>query len=140
MWRDYSKDWSRQNNMHINYDTTNYMILCRTNKQNVPQEFDIRIDEERIKKTQNHKQLGIHIDDKLSWSSNIDHLCSSISSKISLLRQYQDMFQLTFKKSFIEDILPLTDYGSVVWGTTSQLNLDRISKLEQTCSTNNVTC
>ena len=63
------------------------MILGRTNKQNIPQEFDIRIDDKHIKKTQNHKPLGIHIDDKLSLSSHIDHLCSSISSKISLLRQ-----------------------------------------------------
>ena len=64
-----AKDWSRQNNMHINYDKTNYMILGRTNKQNVSQEFDIRIDDKHIKKTQNNKLLGIHIDDKLSWSS-----------------------------------------------------------------------
>ena len=62
---DNAKDWSRQNNMHINYDKTNYMILGRTNKQNVSQEFDIRIDDKHIKKTQNHKLLSIHIDDKL---------------------------------------------------------------------------
>ena len=29
--------------MHINYDKTNYMILGRTNKHNVSQEFDIRM-------------------------------------------------------------------------------------------------
>ena len=34
-----------QNSMYINYDKTNYMILGRTNKQNVPQEFDIIIDD-----------------------------------------------------------------------------------------------
>ena len=85
---DIAKDCqSRQNNMHINYDKTNYMILGRTNKQSVSQEFDIRIDDKHMKKTQTHKLLGIHIDDKLSWSSHIEHLCSSISPKISLLRQ-----------------------------------------------------
>ena len=73
--------------MNINYDKTNYMMLGRTKKQNVPQEFDIRIVDKHIKNTQNHTLLGIHIDDKLSWCSHIDHLCSSISSKISLLRQ-----------------------------------------------------
>ena len=54
---------SRQNNMHITYDKTNYMILGRANTQNVPQQFDIRIDDKHIKKTQNHKLLGMHIDD-----------------------------------------------------------------------------
>ena len=38
---DNAKDWSQQNNMHINYDKTNNMIFGRTNKQNVPQHFHI---------------------------------------------------------------------------------------------------
>ena len=53
-----------KNNMHINYNKTDYMILGITNKQNVFQEFDIRIDDKHIKKTQSHKLYGIHIDDK----------------------------------------------------------------------------
>ena len=90
--------------MHINYDKTNYMILGRTNKQNVPQEFDIRIHEKHIKKTQNHKLLCIHTDDKLFWSSHIDHLYYSISSKISLLRQLSKYVSTGVQKCFIKDI------------------------------------
>ena len=92
--------------MHINYDKTNYIILGRTNKQNVSQEFDIRIDDKHIKMTQHHKLLGILgilgtlIDDKLSWSSQIDHLCSSISSKISLLRQLSKYVSIDVQKKF----------------------------------------
>ena len=52
---DNAKALSRQNNMHINYDKPNYMILGRTNKQNVPQEFDIRIYVKHIQKTQHYK-------------------------------------------------------------------------------------
>ena len=47
---DNARDRSGQNNMHINYDKTNYMIIGRTKKQNVPQEFDIRIDNKHIKR------------------------------------------------------------------------------------------
>ena len=101
---DNAKDWSRQNNMHINYDKTNYMILGRTIKQNVSQEFDIRIDGKLIKKTQNHKLLSIHIDDKLSWSSHIDNLCSSISSKISLLRQLSKYLSTDVQKKVLSRI------------------------------------
>ena len=97
---DNAKNWSRQNNMLTNYDKTNQMILGITNKQNVSKEFDIRIDDKHTKKTQNHKFLGMHIDVKLSWSSHIDHLCSSISSKISLLTQ----FSTDIQKSFIKDM------------------------------------
>ena len=98
------KEWSRHNNMHINYDKTNDTILGRTNKQNVPQEFDFRIDHEYIKKTQNPKLLGKHIHDILSWTSHIDHLCSSNSSKISLLRQLSKYVSTYIQKSLPNDI------------------------------------
>ena len=118
--------------MHINYDKTSYIILGRTNKQNVSQEFDIRIDDKHIKETQNYKLLGIHIDDKLSWSSHIDHLCSSISPKISLFRQLSKYVSTDVQKKFYQGyILPLIDNGSVVWGATSSFHLDRISKLQK---------
>ena len=121
--------------MHINYYKTNYIILGRTNKQNVSQEFDIRIDDKHIKKTQNYKLLGIlgtHIDDKLSWSFHIDHLCSSFSSKISLLRQLSKYVSTDVQKKFYRGyILPLIYYGSVVWGSTSSSNFDKISKLQK---------
>ena len=109
------------------------MILGRTNKQNVSQEFNIRIDDENIKKkTQNHKLLGKQTDDKLSWSSHIDHLCSSISSKISLLRQLSKYVSTDVQNYFYQGyILPLIDCRSVVWKNTSSSHLDRISKLQK---------
>ena len=78
------------------------MILGRANKQKVSQKFDIRIDDKHIKK-QNHKLLSIHIDDKLSWSSHMDHLCSSISSKISFLRQLSKYVSTDVQNSFNKD-------------------------------------
>ena len=84
---DNAKGWSRQNKMHIHYDKTNYMILGALNKLSEPHEFDLKIDGNQIKKMHNQKLLCIHIDDKLSWSFHIDNMCSTISSKISLLKQ-----------------------------------------------------
>ena len=106
--------------MHINCDKTNHMILGRTDKKNVSQEFDIRIDDKHITRTQNHILLGIHIDD-----FPCRPFMFSISSKISLLRQLSKYVTTDVQKSFI--ILPLIDYESVVWGTTSSSNLDIIS-------------
>ena len=78
------------------------------------------------------KLLGIHIDDKLSWSFHIDNLCSTISSKISLLKQLSKYVSNDVQKKFYQGyILPLIDYGSVVWGTTSSSNIERISKLQK---------
>ena len=58
---DTTKDWSRQNKMHIHYDKTNYMILGAMHKLNDNYEFDLKVDSNPIKKTRNHKLLGIYI-------------------------------------------------------------------------------
>ena len=59
-------------------------------------------------------------------------LCSSISSKISILRQLSKYVSTDVQKKFYQGyILPLIDYGSIVWGTASSSNLDRISKLQK---------
>ena len=80
----------------------------------------------------NQKLLCIHIVDKLSCSFHIDNLCSTISSKISLLKQLSKYVSNDVQKKFYQGyILPLIDYGSVVWGTTSSSNIERISKLQK---------
>ena len=65
-------------------------------------------------------------------STHIDHLCSAISSKISLLRQLAEYVPIDVQKRFYQGyILPLIDYGSITWGAASKANIDRVSKLQK---------
>ena len=78
------------------------------------------------------KLLGIYIDENLQWSDHIDYLCSTISSKISLLKQLSLYIPVEAQKLYYQgNILPLIDYGSSTWGTTSNINIERISKLQK---------
>ena len=53
------------------------------------------------------KQLGIYIDEHLTWSSHIDHLCSILASKISLLRQLSRYVSIEYQQMFYQGyILP----------------------------------
>ena len=68
----------------------------------------------------------------MTWSAHIDNLCSAISSKISLLRQLAEHVPTCVQKRFYQGyILPLIDYGSITWGTTSIANIQRLSKLQK---------
>ena len=68
----------------------------------------------------------------LSWSTHIDHLCSQVASKISLLRQLSQYVSTETQKFFYQGyILPLLDYGSVTWGATSAMNIERLLKLQK---------
>ena len=108
------------------------MLLGTRHSTQHSQELDINIDGNKIKNVTKQKLLGIYIDENLQWSDHIDYLCSTISSKISLLKQLPKYIPVEAQKLCYQDnILPLIDYGSCTWGTASKANIERISKLHK---------
>ena len=97
----------------------------------------------RVKQVEKQKLLGVFIDENLSWTAHIDNLCSTISSKMCLLKKLSSYVPVEIQKLFYQGyIFPLIDYGSNTWGTTSKHNIERISKLQKRAARNlrSVTC
>ena len=118
--------------MNVNFDKTSCKLLgTRHSPLNAP-ELNICIDGNRIKNVTKQKLLGIYIDEHLQWSEHIDYLCSTIASKISLLKQLSYYIPVEAQKLFYQGyILPPLDYGSITWGTASTANIERISMLQK---------
>ena len=124
--------WSKQNKLPINYDKTTYMILGSKKRVQDEHQLDLRAENRTIDKVSTQRLLGIFIDDHLSWTTHIDHLCSTLSSKISLLRQISAYVPQDIQKLYYQSyIVPLLDYGCNTWGTTSSANIERLSKLQK---------
>ena len=114
--------------MKINYNTTTCMTVGTKKRLNNPTLFNMKIDDVCIENVSKQKLLGVYIDKNLSWSLHIDHLCSVIYSKISLLKQLATYVPAEVQKGYI---LPLIGYGSNTWGTTSSANIERLTKLQK---------
>ena len=124
--------WSKQNKLPINYDKTTYMVLGA--KKRIKDEYHLvlKADNHTIDKVTKQRLLGIIIDDHLTWTAHIDYLCSTLSAKISLLRQLSAYVPQEIQKLYYQSyILPLLDYGCNTWGTTSSANIERLSKLQK---------
>ena len=93
--------------------------------------LNIQVDGTCIENVSKHKLLGLYIDENLNWSAHIDNICANISSKISLLKLSQYILQHAQKMFYQSYIMPLNDYGSMTWGSTSTANLDRLLKLQK---------
>ena len=78
------------------------------------------------------KILGVTVVNNLSRSGHKDQLCKKISSNLWLLtriKEYLNVEQRTqFYKTYIQ---PHIDYCNLVWGGTSQMNLERIFRLQK---------
>ena len=80
------------------------------------------------------KLLRVYIDEHkyINWTPHIDHLCATISSRISLLEQLAQYVPENIQKTFYQGyILPFIDYGSNTWGATSNTNIERLNKLRK---------
>jgi hypothetical protein len=78
------------------------------------------------------KVLGLTLDEFLIWTKHIDNLCSTINSRLSLLRRIKPFLTkhcaLRFYNSCINSSLI---YCSVTWGNCSKTLLLRILRLQK---------
>ena len=108
------------------------MVLGTQYKLQDAQSLNLIIDNHDVKHVSQQKLLGLHIDNKLSFTTHIDKLCSAILSEISFLRKLSTYVSIEVKKKFYQGyIQPLIDYGSIAWGGTSLVNLKREFKLQK---------
>ena len=99
--------------------------------QDKPQ-LNLKIDGHSIANVSKQNPLGLLIDKTLSWSAHIDNVCSSLSSRISLLRKLAYYVSVDDLKKFYQGyILPLIDYGSITLSGTTGANLEIILKLQK---------
>lgn len=124
--------WSKNNKLPINFDKTTSMTVGTRQRLSNCQKLEINIDNNSIVSVNKQKLLGVYIDENLLWTSHIDYLCSTISSRISLLNQLAKYVPMKIQKIYYQSyILPLLDYGSNTWGTTYKINIDRLNKLQK---------
>ena len=91
--------------MQIHYDKTSCMTLgSRHRTQNEASKLDITIDGNEIKQVDKQKLLGVYIDENLLWTTHIDYLCSTISTKNISLETIINICSGESAKSFFSRI------------------------------------
>ena len=94
--------------------------------------MSVTINEHSIESVSAQKYLGITIDKNLTWEQQIDLDCRNVSRKITvtkLLSKYVN--QNSLKQYYNSYVLPVFDFGCVVWGNTTNANLTRLIKLQK---------
>lgn len=128
-----TKQWSKRYKLPINHKKTTCMA-AGTRRLGGSREKELILDGVSIQNVTNLKLLGVYINENLNWSAQIDYLCSNLYSRISLLRQLSEYMyvpsevQMQYYQSYI---LPFIDYGSVVWGSASMSNVERLYNLQK---------
>jgi hypothetical protein len=128
-----AQGWCTSNDMVINTMKSKSMIMGSSRKiQYLESNFNIFYDDVLLNDVKYEKLLGIAIDNCLSWCQQINNIVSKISPRLGLmcrLRTYLPTEGLIMYYNGY--ILPLFDYCCTVWGETTNLNLEKLGRLQK---------
>ena len=126
------RQWLLANKLSLNTTKTEFLIIgSNYNLANLGYSPEIRLGDTSIKRVYSAISLGVYIDDRLSWSTHINHVAKKVSSVIGGLRQIRQFVNddtlLTIYNSLIQ---PSFDYCDLVWDNLSKGLATRLQKLQ----------
>ena len=98
--------WCRNNSLSTHPDKTEIMIISKTSFTGPLQ--PIRLNGDNITYVFCFKCLGMTVDTKLNWKSQIDHVSSDLSSKLKKLGRIKSLPPSTLETTYFKGILPST--------------------------------
>ena len=112
-------EWLIANKLSLNIGKTEHMFIASDDTLNkISDSTVIYLADEPLKRVRKSKSLGVYVDERLSWSPQIDAVAGKVSSAIGGLKQIRHLINketaLTIHNSLI---LPLFDYCDIVWDT-----------------------
>ena len=126
--------WTQQNRMVTNTLKTKTMLIHSPQqlKNTSDRSLSVILNGNMLAQVKQAKVLGLTLDEFLIWTKHIDNLCSTINSRLALLRRIKPFLTkdcaLRFYNSCINSSLI---YCSVTWGNCSKTLLLRILRLQK---------
>ena len=87
-------------------------------------------DGQKLDLVSSYKYLGFWTDSSLSFTEHLSFLQSKVKTRLSFLYRNRSLFTATSKSSLVQlTVLPLFDYGDVIYRSASKGALERLNVL-----------
>ena len=112
----------------LNIDKTKVMLITSRQKRTVLNDavLNLKYSDIDISMTTCDKISGIQVDDNLTWNSHFNFLSKQLSSYTWLLNKIR-----TYPLNNNAYIKPHLDYCSLIWSNTSNININKISRMQR---------
>ena len=122
-------NWLCLNKLSLNIDKTSYILF--SNKQDDPKNT-INIDSINIKRVFSNKFLGVTIDHKFSWKTQIADVCKKVSRCTGILNKVKSILSTKILNSLYSSLVePHFTYCVEVWGNTYRTYLQSLYKKQK---------
>lgn len=127
------QNWCNKNKMVLNPAKTKSMVITTRQKhQKRPLVIDLQINATPISQVNEHKVLGVIIDDELSWHCHVKKVTKAVSRNLFLLKQLKQFVGLEARKIFFyAHCLSHFNYASSIWCMASENTLKHLNSLHR---------
>jgi len=127
-------DWTSDNKMELNASKTKSLLVTgkRLEKKAPDTNLKSSCNGSEIEQITSKKLLGAKLGNHLSFTEHIDDICTKVSQRIAVLKKIKRNLPLAERKLYFNTLIkPIMLYGSCVWCTASEENVNRVSKLQK---------
>ena len=128
------KTWCRENGMLLNTDKTKVMLLTSRQKRTTftGKVLSLNFNNVKLQLSNNEKVLGVYTDENFIWNTHFTYVTKKVSSNLWLLSQIKNYLSLEHRLLFYNAYIKTHfDYCSIVWGNSSNNNINKINKLQR---------
>lgn len=124
-------DWLGSSKLSLNCNKTVCMLFGSPGMLQKYNQVHITVNNARIQQVQSTKYLGMILDPNLKWNLHIDHMSNRISKLVRMLSRLRHTLNISnMKIVYNAIILPIFDYGDVLYGSGAAKYTDSLQKLQ----------
>lgn len=123
-------NWCLVNNLDLNINKCAAITFTRSHSP-IPAKYKLK--DQEIIEVDEIKDLGIIVDNKLSFSKHIDRITSKGFKTLGFIlrnsKDFNNPYSVT--RLFQSLVLPILEYGSVIWSPYTNASIDKVEKVQR---------
>ena len=124
-------DWFCANKLSLNVNKTNFLVFSPKSKI-ISNEMTIKLGDQLIRRVNNAKKLGIHIDDELQWGAHIDHLSKQLASGSYAINAVKGQLPIhNLRQLYFSLIHSHLSYDLLLWGSAFEYRRKKVTKIQK---------
>ena len=121
-------DWAKSWQVSFNPNKTEALFICSNSNLVKP---NLMFENVPIQFVEHHKHLGLTLSCDGKWHSHIDNLITSSTKILGMMRKIKlSVKRKTLEQLYISFLRPILEYASVVWDGCTQVEKEKIEKVQ----------
>ena len=119
--------WSRQWLVNFNPNKTKSMIISNKKSNHPPLYFD----GQPIEEVDNHKHLGIILNNKLNWKDHVSNIVKSVSKLLDVMHKlHKDLDRKSLETIYQSFVRPKLEYACIIWDDCFDQDTESLEKCQ----------